>query len=72
MFSIDEGVIVDAFAVVFRTDVTFHTNAILPYLWFEFLGGLADDDQIDPAVRSPALGRLIRCDRTILAIADSR
>jgi hypothetical protein len=30
MFAIDEGVIVDAFAVVVGAQIAFHTNAILP------------------------------------------
>jgi hypothetical protein len=29
MFAIDEGVIVDAFAVVFRAEIAFHTDGIL-------------------------------------------
>jgi hypothetical protein len=41
MFAVNEGVIVDAFAVVFRTDIAFHTKAILLYLRFQFLGGIA-------------------------------
>jgi hypothetical protein len=32
VFAIDEGVIVDAVAVVFGTEIAFHSNAILSYL----------------------------------------
>jgi hypothetical protein len=30
MLAVDEGVIVDAFAVILCTDIAFHTNEILP------------------------------------------
>jgi hypothetical protein len=71
MFSIDEGVIVDAFAVVFRTDITFHTNAILPYLRFQFLGGVAQNHQIHAAIRGAALGGVVGRERAIFAVSDS-
>jgi hypothetical protein len=50
MFSVDEGVVVDAFAVVVWTDIAFHTDAILPYLRLLFLCGFAQDYQIDATI----------------------
>ena len=50
MFAVDEGVVVDAFAVVVWTDIAFHTDAILPYLRLLFLCGFAQDYQIDATI----------------------
>ena len=72
VFSIDEGVIVDAFAVVVRTEIAFHTNAILSYLRLHFFGGFAEDDQIHSTVGRAPCRRGVRCDGPVLAVADGR
>jgi hypothetical protein len=50
MFAVDEGVVVDAFAVVICADIAFHSNAILPYLRLLFLRRFTEDHQIDAAI----------------------
>ena len=37
VFSIDEGVVVDTFAVIFGAEITLHYEVILPHLRFIFL-----------------------------------
>jgi hypothetical protein len=50
MFAVDEGVVVDAFAVIVRADIAFHGNAILPHLRLLFLSSFAEDNQIDATI----------------------
>ena len=50
VFAIDEGMVVDAFAVVVSADIAFHGNAILPYLRLLFLGSFAEDYQIHATI----------------------
>ena len=50
MFAVDEGVVVDAFAVVVCADIAFHDNAILPYLRLLFLCSFTEDYKIDTTI----------------------
>ena len=50
MFAVNEGVVVDAFAVVVCADIAFHANAILPYLRLLFLGSFTEDYQIHATI----------------------
>ena len=70
MFSIDESMVVDAFAVVFGAEIAFHTDAILSYLRLQFLGCIAKDHQIDAAICGASFRCVVRRHRPVLAIAD--
>ena len=50
MFAVNEGVVVDAFAVVVCADIAFHANAILPYLRLLFLCSFTEDYEIDTTI----------------------
>ena len=50
VFAVDEGMVVDAFAVVVWTDIAFHADTILPYLRLLFLCGFTQDYQIDATI----------------------
>ena len=60
MFAIDKGMVVDTLAVVFRTEIAFHMNAILAQLRLEFLGQVADDYQVHPPICGTPFRRVIR------------
>ena len=59
VFAINIGVVMDAFAIVFGTEITLHTKSILPHYRLFLLGGRAKHDQVDPAVCTAAFRRAV-------------
>lgn len=70
MFAVYEGVVMDAFAVVFRAEIAFHKNAILSYLRLEFISGVANDDQIHTAIRGAAFLGSVRGQGSVFSVTD--
>ena len=46
VLSVDKRVVMDAFAVVIRTDVTFHAQALLPRIRYPFSVDFPDADTL--------------------------
>lgn len=73
VFAVDERVVVNALALVFRAEVTLHTWSFYRgrrRLRLEFKGRRAEYHEIDATVRGAPFGCFVRSQRPVFAVAD--
>jgi hypothetical protein len=59
MFAVNEGMVVDAFAIIVGAEIAFHKNAILSYLGLQFLGCISEHYEIDAAVHGSSFRSVV-------------